>query len=82
MVTTSSLLLRTSLFCALEPGLETGKYWDNCRYDIDNDANVENDDMNNYDNNDREGTVSSLAQDKMQALELWKVSAEIVQLEN
>ena len=38
--------------------------------------------MNNYDNNDREGTVSSLAQDKMQALELWKVSAEIVQLEN
>ena len=34
------------------------------------------------DDNDREGTVSSLAQDKMQALELWKVSAEIVQLEN
>lgn len=51
---------RTSLFCALEPNLETGKYWDNCR----------------------EGTVSSLAQDKMQALQLWKVSAEIVQLEN
>ena len=23
---------RTSLFCALESDLETGKYWDNCRY--------------------------------------------------
>lgn len=51
---------RTSLFCALESGLETGKYWDNCR----------------------EGTLSSLAQDREQALQLWTLSSEIVQLEN
>ena len=30
----------------------------------------------------REGTLSSLAQDREQALQLWTLSAEIVQLEN
>ena len=67
---------RTSLYCALEPDLETGGREAQGRL-----RNTLTSPVRGYYDNCREAELSRLARDEESAAKLWQLSAAIVQLE-